>query len=344
MRGIAALAVATYHLSWMLGWKIPRAYLAVDLFFLLSGFVIARAYGEKLATGGLSVLGFVKVRMLRLYPVYALGICTAALLLAANVLSGRYVLTWPLLEALGLNLVFLPAHIPDNPDLYPTNFPAWSLMFEILANLVFALLVFRLPDPSRRIGQLALLSGVALIGLSLAQSGLNHGPNWGSLEFLSGLARASYGVLLGAVLYRHQDRLIQRLPAQLSPWLAMIVAMAAMFVPSWTSRFDVLFDLSCALLLFPIMVMACASREPVRGARILNYLGSASYPLYILHIPLAGMFAMISGKFFGGIHSGWGGIVFFIMMIPLCVVIENRLDIPLRRLLSHPARALALEK
>lgn len=341
MRGLAAIAVAAFHCHWMLGWKIPRAYIAVDLFFLLSGFVIARAYRERLATGRMDIKGFVKVRMLRLYPVYALGICAAAIMLAETAHRGMVELTWPRVAALGLNFAFLPARIPGIPDLYPSDFPAWSLLFEILANLAFAFMVCRRFDSSKRHGQLVLLCGVVLLGLSLGQNRLDRGANWGELESSLGLVRASYGVLLGAFLYRHRDRLIQRFSAWLSPWLAMTAALAAMFVPKWTPRVDVVFDLCCVLILFPATVMACASREPEHGTGILRYLGSASYPLYILHAPLAVAFLVISDKYFGGIHRGWSGIVFLIGMIPLSIAVENQLDIPLRRYLSRPTRGLA---
>jgi peptidoglycan/LPS O-acetylase OafA/YrhL len=74
MRGVAAMGVVLYHLSQMLSLHLFRAgYLAVDIFFCLSGFVIAHAYERRLL-GGLSPLRFAAIRFARFFPLIALGI------------------------------------------------------------------------------------------------------------------------------------------------------------------------------------------------------------------------------------------------------------------------------
>ena len=78
MRGVAALAVVALHLKDSLGISAPPAsYLAVDLFFMLSGFVLAQAYGARLA-GPLSPWGFIRLRLIRLYPLYLAGLVVGA--------------------------------------------------------------------------------------------------------------------------------------------------------------------------------------------------------------------------------------------------------------------------
>ena len=66
LRGIAALAVVTRHAPYFRN-PFFESYLAVDFFFVLSGFVLAHAYGQRLR-GNLSILDFVKIRIVRLYP------------------------------------------------------------------------------------------------------------------------------------------------------------------------------------------------------------------------------------------------------------------------------------
>jgi peptidoglycan/LPS O-acetylase OafA/YrhL len=75
IRGIGAVAVMLLHfaslngLSWM-----PRAWIAVDLFFILSGFVLMHSYSQKITDGRLNFLAFFKIRLIRLMPLYLVGL------------------------------------------------------------------------------------------------------------------------------------------------------------------------------------------------------------------------------------------------------------------------------
>ena len=74
MRGVAAVSVLLLHVSVYLGTNFaPGGDLAVDFFFALSGFVIAKAYSTRILSGNLSLLGFAKTRIIRLYPLFFLG-------------------------------------------------------------------------------------------------------------------------------------------------------------------------------------------------------------------------------------------------------------------------------
>src|ERR1041385_8149717 len=90
LRGLAALAVVAFHVPHIPGTLslAPRGYLAVDLFFALSGFVLAYAYGAELARGG-NIRRFMVQRLIRLYPLYLIALLAGALLaLNALVLDG----------------------------------------------------------------------------------------------------------------------------------------------------------------------------------------------------------------------------------------------------------------
>ncbi|MGE0829924.1 MAG: acyltransferase family protein, partial [Hyphomonadaceae bacterium] len=139
LRGIAAVAVLLRHFGSAAGpVRLPESYLAVDLFFLLSGFVLAHAYEQRLRAG-MSFWDFLKARFIRLYPLYFLGTAIGAA--GAFWLASR---NWghaefgEMLGSLSFNLAFLPSAFHEhNP--FPYNGPAWSLFYEMLASVIFAL-------------------------------------------------------------------------------------------------------------------------------------------------------------------------------------------------------------
>lgn len=94
LRGVAAGTVLIYHFPSL--WSpasAPSAYLAVDLFFLMSGFVIEHAYGQRLATG-LGVRRFLLLRLIRLYPLYLVGTGITALAIAGAMLAHQPAVQW----------------------------------------------------------------------------------------------------------------------------------------------------------------------------------------------------------------------------------------------------------
>ena len=140
LRGVAAVLVLCYHTHAFQGSAAiaPHGYLAVDFFFMLSGFVIASAYQEKLRAG-LPVVDFFRLRMIRLYPVALAGI-----LLGAVKLVSQYAISpaqsepaqWIAL-AVFLNALVLPvvSETHFSGALFPTDGPVWSLFYELLVNV-----------------------------------------------------------------------------------------------------------------------------------------------------------------------------------------------------------------
>jgi peptidoglycan/LPS O-acetylase OafA/YrhL len=73
LRGVAAIAVTSLHFRFELGkFLLPHSYLAVDFFFVLSGFVLAYAYEDRLSEG-MKPIQFLRLRVIRLYPLYLIG-------------------------------------------------------------------------------------------------------------------------------------------------------------------------------------------------------------------------------------------------------------------------------
>ena len=117
---------------------MKNSYLAVDLFFVLSGFVLEHAYGRRFREG-MSVGTFMLARLQRLYPLYALAFILALPFLFAQLVNGALGPAQAVIEFLcGALMLPTPNFAHPQADLYPLNFAAWSLFFELLANLLFA--------------------------------------------------------------------------------------------------------------------------------------------------------------------------------------------------------------
>jgi peptidoglycan/LPS O-acetylase OafA/YrhL len=139
LRGIAALMMATRHApNYYRTTPFFESYLAVDFFFVLSGFILAHAYGEKLRAGDIGVWEFTKIRIVRLFPLYLL----AHLIVSAFAIQsiGQEGLTFGLvIRSITFGMFMLPTPSANSASaLFPLNGPTWSLFFEMVANIVFA--------------------------------------------------------------------------------------------------------------------------------------------------------------------------------------------------------------
>ena len=145
LRGVAALLVIVYHVFECFGWTpVPHGYLAVDFFFVLSGFVIGYAYDSRWSEG-LSVGHFFKRRLIRLHPMVIMGTLIGAVcfFLQGSVRwDGSHVSAGWVMVAMLLGMLMLPlwpgaaADVRGNGELFPLNGPSWSLFFEYIGTLV----------------------------------------------------------------------------------------------------------------------------------------------------------------------------------------------------------------
>ena len=281
LRGIAAGCVVLFHFGLLdrLTRAPSHAYLAVDLFFVISGFVVAHAYESRLAAG-LSVPGFARLRLLRLYPLHALGMALGALVVAASALR-RGGAAAPVGAWLSLGIGFLPRLGPGGGDLFPLNGPAWSLMLELIANLAYAALVPRLSN--RVLAAIVGVSGLSLLLIGAAGLPLNGGAR---VEGgLLGVPRVCFGFFLGVAMLRAHRAGRLRAPA-VHPVLLIGGVLAVLLAPvpfSASGPFDALM----ILCLLPGLVACAIAAEPRGRLRAgLSAIGRPSYALYALHGPL----------------------------------------------------------
>lgn len=293
LRGIAAVAVLLFHAQQILSDQVSTtsAYLAVDFFFILSGFVVCAAYGQRL-DHGLSWGRFMTIRMIRLWPMLVIGAVLGGLVWTVN----RFSESTPL-AAMGEGgfvtisaALLLPAGLLLGLQAYPVVNPIWSLFFEIVANALYAL--------RQRLFRAMWVPGAILCALVLAVTGCFYGSiaTFGFNDpaaFLLGLPRVIVPFSLGVFLYRKKIHLhFASVPAWLPPLVLMGTFMVCIpdaqpFVPDqWP------FDLAATLIIFPAIVAAAAGCRMGRGTQLASIAGELSYPAYLVHQPiLRGMHA-----------------------------------------------------
>lgn len=310
LRGVAALLVVWYHVFEgyaFAGAKptvecINHGYLCVDFFFMLSGFVIGYAYDDRW-NRSMTFRDFLRRRLIRLHPMVILGALIGAItfLVQGSVQwDGTHVGLPYVLLALLFGLLLLPAipgccyEVRGNGELFPLNGPAWSLFFEYIGNLLYALWI-------RRLSHKALLALTLLLGGTLTVFAVTNASGYGcigvgwtldSVNFTGGLLRMLFPFTVGLLLSRR----FRPRPVRGAFWICSAVLGSLLFVPYFAADTPLLwngvFEMFCIACVFPVLVWIGASgdtTDPV-STRICRFLGDLSYPLYIVHYPFMYLF------------------------------------------------------
>jgi peptidoglycan/LPS O-acetylase OafA/YrhL len=324
-RGIAALVVLVFHSALFLGGQFaPLGYAAVDLFFLLSGVVIETSYGARVRAG-MPVSAFLRVRLIRLYPLYALSIL---MMLLAIVLaphqgvfinaSSRQVPVQGFWQISGLSLLGLP--IWNVLDMYPLNQPAWSLFFELIANVVWLMLAPRLTT--------RLLLGIVTLGfVGLLLN--HHYP--ANNRMLDGLSRVGFSFFLGVLLARYP------LPQQRRGYgAAVLLAICAVFLclrPSAGTIFAIWLGL--VTLAFPMLVWTAMAVQPERClAKLCTMFGNLSYPVYLFQtaMPPLLFYDLMPWLHLGStVSAPWAGLTLVALLYLISGGANAYFDAPVRR-------------
>jgi peptidoglycan/LPS O-acetylase OafA/YrhL len=303
MRGLAAVAVMVLHYTQQLHLRFTfNAYLAVDIFFALSGFVISHAYAHKLASG-MTGAEFMARRVGRLFPLCALGVVMGlAALLMQSALNVSDMTFRDDLNATLLNLFFLPYfdtefvwHSGDRSVgmLFPGDTPLWSIFFELLASFAFIELV-KVSNSGLIKIVFAAIAALVILPLVTGMANFNHPINvnlgWNSHNAIVGLPRVFAGFVAGMLVYRaHKsnwfrqnlspNRLLQN---GLGPCALLIATLAL----PWTIKGG--FGLIVIVIVAPLVVAwgSIASMEFTPVRKVLVFLGWLSFPIYCLHEPI----------------------------------------------------------
>ena len=281
MRGLAALVVAWAHIGELLGLGLPpHSELAVDFFFVLSGFVIAQAYEDRLATT-MGLREFLKIRAIRLHPLLMLGCAISLCVLGAQSLDGHGETAGALAWAAIAAVLLRPFHSLDSPGAFPLDGPAWSLFAEYWVNILFALIAPFLTFA--RLRALMLAGVLMLMLLFILEGGI--GNVWRTESIGLSILRVTYpffGGVMASRLYRSGKL---RVPT-VTPLVSVTLLTAVLLSPAF--RFDVAFEVAMIVGFFPLLVLASTNDVmPAVQHRIMLLGGALSYPVYTLHFPLA---------------------------------------------------------
>jgi peptidoglycan/LPS O-acetylase OafA/YrhL len=337
MRGVAAIAVVILHIGAILQLQMfPYAYLAVDFFFLLSGFVLGRAYEPRLKTS-LTLRRFMEMRFIRLYPLFALGLLFGALTMAGQIAFHTPHAVGPLraIFAFVMNMAVLP--VAGYSTLFPLNVPGWSLFFEFVINGVFALILYRLSSP------LLTLAGVLLAAVYILAM-VHFDPPDSGVQWplaLLDLFRVGFSFVLGMLFAR---RHAGHNSARSHRSVLAIAALALALAISLPLRFEWLYRATAIGLLMPAIFWFGATAElPKYLERTGAVLGDISYPLYAVHFPLLQIFSFI---FTRRLHlpAAAAAILFLPAILWVSWFLSHRFDVPIRKWMSRKLhlRATAL--
>jgi len=304
LRGIASLMVVLMH-----GFEIfcggnyhemiiNHGYLAVDFFFMLSGYVMAHAYDDR--WDRMTIGQFFKRRLIRLHPLIIVGMVLGALLFyfqASSVfpkIEETPVREMLLIMLIGFTLIPVPTSMDIRGwnEMHPLNGPSWSLFFEYVANLLHALVLRKLPRTALAV--LVAFAAFALVHQATQGKSGDLIGGW-SLEpeqLRMGFTRLLFPYMAGMLL----RRAITPHPGKNTFIAAAAILVLVLSIPRiggyerlWLNG---LYESAVIILIFPLIIYLGAIGR-VNGNlanRLCVFLGDISYPLYITHFPLMCVF------------------------------------------------------
>ena len=375
LRGVAAMLVVAYHLfeTYYHGapdQPINHGYLAVDFFFVLSGFVIGYAYDDRWerqrvgdGTSGIkmSTWSFFKRRLIRLHPMVIFGTLFGALMFYFGSCTD-----FPLINQTPWYMVLLVMFwcftmipLPNTMDIRgwaetnPLNGPAWSLQWEYIANILYALVIRRLSKVALAICVAVFAVMTVILCLNIDVTGFLEARNWASYTVVGGwsttpdqlqvgLTRLLYPFFCGLLVSR-MGKLIK---VKAGFWWCSLMIVVLFCMPwmgigtegeaRWTNG---LYEAICILVCFPLIVAMGAGSSVIgsKSSAINKFLGEISYPIYITHYPLIYMQMSWADSHKDvplGTHI-FVGVCIFVLSILVAYGAYRFYDLPVREWLKH---------
>lgn len=309
LRGAAALMVVWYHVfegfAFAEGSAITtfnHGYLGVDFFFMLSGFVISYAYDDRWGKG-LSTWDFFKRRLIRLHPMVVMGavVGTISFLIGGSLRwdGAETPLGW-IMVAMLMGMLLLPAwpgagyDVRGNGEMYSLNGPTWSLFFEYIGNIMYALFLRRLSGRGLAILEILLCGAMVSFAVTDVSGYGMIGVGWtlDTVNFLGGFIRMMFPFTMGMVLRRE----FKPLKVRGIFWISIAMLFALFSVPYVPACGNIcmngVYEMFCVIVFFPVIIWLGASGATTDkiSTGICKFLGEISYPLYVVHYPVMYLF------------------------------------------------------
>ena len=349
LRGVAALVVVCFHIfeafaTSHIDQRINHGYLAVDFFFILSGFVVGYAYDDRWKT--MKTKDFFARRLIRLHPMVVMGALIGGALFywqGCPVWDITKVTVPMLLFATLLNALMIPAtpgmEVRGLTEMFPLNGPTWSLFLEYIGTLLYAFIIRKLSTKALTVWVALAACGLALFAIG-GTGDLCYGFALQGENIPGGLLRLLFAFSAGLLL----SRLFKPLRGSWlngAFWICGLAVVGLLAIPRiggtehlWMNG---LYDTLCVVVAFPLLVYLGASGQTTGkiSTRICQFLGDISYPLYMVHYPLIYVYyAWVKRGNLTFTESLPGAIALVVGSILLAYVCLKVYDIPVRRWLA----------
>lgn len=347
LRGVAAIMVVCFHVfeafaTSHVDQQINHGYLAVDFFFILSGFVIGYAYTDR--WGKMTVANFFKRRFIRLHPMVVMGAIIGALMFyfqGCSFWDVTKVSVSSLLIATFLNALLIPAtpasEIRGVGEMYPLNGPSWSLFFEYLGCILYAYFLRKFSTRLLSIWVILMGLGLGAFAIFGSYGDICVGFSLTGDNFLGGSLRLLFSFSCGLLL----SRIFKPRYVKGAFWICSLLVVVLLSLPRLGGEthfwINGLYDTLCATLIFPMLVYLGASGK-AQGKftqKICKFLGDLSYPLYMVHYPFIYLyFAWVKNNDLSFQQSVPGAVALLIGSIILAYGCLKFYDEPVRRYLT----------
>jgi peptidoglycan/LPS O-acetylase OafA/YrhL len=309
LRGVAAMIVVAFHLfeTYSKGPAyqiLNHGYLAVDFFFVLSGFVIGYAYDDR--WDRMTTWDFFKRRLVRLHPMVIMGTLLGALLFYFGDCSDFPLINNTSWLKLILIMLFAFTMLPATTKMdirgwhesNPLNGPAWSLQWEYIANILYATIIRHFSKTLLII----FLSFAAFLTLNLTMNWdvfnvfqvrnyaaytVIGGWSLSSDQLCIGVSRLLYPFFAGLLI----SRINKLIKIRAGFWWCSLLIASLLVMPRiggtenmWMNG---IYESLSIIIIFPLIVlMGAGSNVSGRSITVCKFFGEISYPLYITHYPL----------------------------------------------------------
>lgn len=352
-RGVAALLVLLFHLFEAIAFANGDAeqhfyhgFLAVDFFFLLSGFVMGYAYDNR--WDEMTVKDFCKRRLIRLHPMAVVGVIlgiVAFVIQGCTQWDGTRVGIEAMMICTLLALFMLPSpagiEVRGNAEAFPLNGPHWSLFFEYIGSIMYALMLRKMSTKQLRIW---VEVSFFLLFFYASENGTGYANGWSSepMNLLGGFLRMSFAYPAGMLMSRlfiEDNPEPTRKPVFLigSVALCLLLAVPSLSTLTGWKDLNVLYELLCVGFLFRVII-GFGARGVVEGTtkKVAEYLGQISYPLYAIHYPSIYLYIhwISTGNYPLGLNLYTAPVVIAIVNVVLATLLSKYYDIPFRQWLT----------